>query len=130
MKNKNESCDSPIHTDRRAFVNLRRFIAASGVSLDGVALNGSDYRKSRERMRQLFLITSILAFSATSLWAQTGGDECDVADVISIAGFGTYAIAMDNTTATTGVDPVPVIPCGAFMGIFNQDIWFSFVPDA
>ena len=81
-------------------------------------------------MRKLFLITTILAFSATSLWAQTGGDECDVADVIPISGFGTYLVAMDNTAATTGTDPVPTIPCGAFMGIFNQDIWFSFVPDA
>jgi len=80
-------------------------------------------------MRKLFLITTILAFSATSLWAQTGGDECGVADVITISGFGTYAIAMNSTTATSGSDPVPVIPCGAFMGIFNQDIWFSFVPD-
>ncbi|PCJ12416.1 MAG: hypothetical protein COB10_07300, partial [Planctomycetota bacterium] len=81
-------------------------------------------------MRNLLLITTMLAFSATSLWAQTGGDECGVADVIPISGFGTYSIAMDSTTATSGSDPVPVIPCGAFMGIFNQDIWFSFVPDA
>ena len=81
-------------------------------------------------MRKLFLIATMLAFSATGVWAQTGGDECDVADVITISGFDTYAIAMDSTTATSGSDPVPVIPCGAFIGIFNQDIWFSFVPDA
>ena len=79
-------------------------------------------------MRKLFLITTILAFSATGLWAQ-GGDECDVADVITISGFGTYIVPMDNTTATTGVDPLPVIPC-AVMGGFWSDIWFAFVPDA
>ena len=81
-------------------------------------------------MRKLCLITAIFAFSATGLWAQTGGDECAVADVITISGFGTYAVAMDNTTATTGTDPAPVIPCDAFMGIFNQDIWWSVVFDA
>ena len=79
-------------------------------------------------MRQLFLITSILALFATGVCAQ-GGDECDVADVITISGFGTYIVAMDNTTATTGVDPLPVIPC-AVMGGFWSDIWFAFVPDA
>jgi len=79
-------------------------------------------------MRKLFLITTILAFSATGLWAQ-GGDECDVADVVTISGFGTYIVPMDNTTATTGVDPLPVIPC-AVMGGFWSDIWFAFVPDA
>ena len=79
-------------------------------------------------MRKLFLITTMLAFSATGVWAQ-GADECDVADVITISGFGTYIVAMDNTTATTGVDPLPVIPC-AVMGGFWSDIWFAFVPDA
>jgi hypothetical protein len=79
-------------------------------------------------MRQLFLITSILALFATGVCAQ-GGDECDVADVITISGFGTYIVAMDNTTATTGTDPAPTIPCAVF-GQNTDDIWFSFVPDA
>ena len=80
-------------------------------------------------MRNLCLITAIFAFSATGLWAQTGGDECDVADVITVSGFGTYVVAMDNTAATTGTDPAPVIPCAVF-GQNTSDIWFSFVPDA
>ena len=80
-------------------------------------------------MRKLFLITTILAFSATGLWAQTGGDECAVADDIAVSGFGTYVVAMDNTAATTGTDPAPVIPCAVF-GQNTNDIWFSFVPDA
>ena len=80
-------------------------------------------------MRNLCLITAIFAFSATGLWAQTGGDECDVADVITVSGFGTYVVAMDNTAATTGTDPAPVIPCAVF-GQNTNDIWFSFVPDA
>jgi len=80
-------------------------------------------------MRNLCLITAIFAFSATGLWAQTGGDECDVADVITVSGFGTYVVAMDNTTATTGTDPAPTIPCAVF-GQNTSDIWFCFTPDA
>ncbi|MEC9477265.1 MAG: hypothetical protein VX764_09525 [Planctomycetota bacterium] len=80
-------------------------------------------------MRKLCLLTAILAFSTTGLMAQTGGDECDVADVIAVAGFGTYVVAMDNTAATTGLDPIPTIPC-AVVGQFSDDIWFSFTPDA
>ncbi|HIC22021.1 MAG TPA: hypothetical protein EYO84_01230, partial [Planctomycetes bacterium] len=80
-------------------------------------------------MRKLFLITTMLAFSATGLWAQTGGDECVVADDIAVAGFGTYVVAMTNVGATTGTDPAPSIPCAVF-GQNTDDIWFSFVPDA
>ena len=80
-------------------------------------------------MRKLFLITTMLAFSATGLWAQTGGDECVVADDIAVAGFGTYVVAMTNVGATTGIDPAPTIPCAVF-GQNTDDIWFSFVPDA
>ena len=80
-------------------------------------------------MRKLFLITTMLAFSATGLWAQTGGDECVVADDIAVAGFGTYVVAMTNVGATTGIDPAPSIPCAVF-GQNTDDIWFSFVPDA
>jgi hypothetical protein len=80
-------------------------------------------------MRKLFLITTMLAFSATGLWAQTGGDECAVADDIAVAGFGTYVVAMTNVGATTGTDPAPSIPCAVF-GQNTDDIWFSFVPDA
>ncbi|MGE4613027.1 MAG: hypothetical protein AAEJ46_01610, partial [Planctomycetota bacterium] len=65
-------------------------------------------------MRKLFLITTMLAFSATGLWAQTGGDECVVADDIAVAGYGTYIVAMTNVGATTGTDPAPSIPCAVF----------------
>ena len=64
-------------------------------------------------MRKLFLITTILAFSATSLWAQ-GGDECTVAEDIAVSGFGTYVVTMSNVGATTGTDPAPAIPCAVF----------------
>ncbi|MEC9477266.1 MAG: hypothetical protein VX764_09530 [Planctomycetota bacterium] len=80
-------------------------------------------------MRQLFLITTIVACSTAGVFAQTGGDECDVADPIVISGFGTYVTPMDNTTATTGTNGAPVIPC-AVVGQFTDDIWFSFSPDA
>ncbi|MEC9477267.1 MAG: hypothetical protein VX764_09535 [Planctomycetota bacterium] len=75
---------------------------------------------------QLFVVAMVLLCSP--LGAQ-GGDECATAEVIPVSGYGSYIVAMDNTTATTGLDPSPTIPC-AVLGALNNDIWFSFTPDA
>jgi hypothetical protein len=79
-------------------------------------------------MNKSLLITTMIAFFCAPLAAQ-GGDECTSAEVIAVTGYGFYQVAMDNTLATTGIDPDPTIPC-AVLGALNADIWFSFTPDA
>lgn len=75
------------------------------------------------------LLTIIaFAFLCAPVGAQ-GGDECVTAEIIMVTGYGTYTVAMDNTAASTGLDPAPTIPC-AVVGALNDDIWFSFTPDA
>ncbi|MGE4619683.1 MAG: hypothetical protein AAEJ04_07745 [Planctomycetota bacterium] len=79
-------------------------------------------------MYKSILIAAAIILLGTPLGAQ-GGDECASAEVIAVSGFGSYVVAMDNTTATTGLDPIPVIACNV-SGQFSDDIWFSFTPDA
>ena len=79
-------------------------------------------------MNKSLLITTMIVFFCAPLGAQ-GGDECVSAEVIAVTGYGFYQVAMDNTSATTGIDPAPTIPC-AVLGALNADIWFSFTPDA
>ncbi len=52
-------------------------------------------------------------------------DECSqISETISE---GTHPF--DNTAATTGTDPISDALCpGTFLGGFNQDIWFEYVP--
>lgn len=55
-------------------------------------------------------------------------DECVDAETI-IAGFGTTSFPIDNTTATTGSDPVDATQCDvASIGTFEKDIWYRWVP--
>ena len=79
-------------------------------------------------MYKSLLTTALFMLLCAPLGAQ-GGDECATAEVIPVTGYGSYVVAMDNTTATTGIDPAPTIPC-AVVGALNDDIWFSFTPDA
>ncbi len=50
------------------------------------------------------------------------GDECSNATVASLG-----SNPVDTTGATTSTDPIDDTLCsGSFLGVFNQDIWFSF----
>ncbi|MGE4620316.1 MAG: hypothetical protein AAEJ04_10970, partial [Planctomycetota bacterium] len=77
--------------------------------------------------KSVFFI-AFLALFCSPLGAQ-GADECTSADVIAVAGYATYVVAMDNTTATTGLDPLPNPATCLVLGQFTDDIWFSFTPD-
>lgn len=55
-------------------------------------------------------------------------DECITSTEIFIAGPGIYTAAMDSTTASTGLDPLPTVPC-TVLGQMDNDIWYSFTPD-
>ncbi|MDE0959501.1 MAG: hypothetical protein OSB09_01845 [Planctomycetota bacterium] len=65
-------------------------------------------------------------FTSPACLPAGAGDECSTA-IALIEG----ANAVDNTTMTTGTDPISEAQCpGSFLGVFSQDAWYSFTPTA
>ena len=63
-------------------------------------------------------------FSSPACLPPAAGDECSSASV-AINGANPF----DTTTATSGADPISDVQCPAtFLGVFSNDIWFSFTP--
>ncbi|MGE4613286.1 MAG: hypothetical protein AAEJ46_02985, partial [Planctomycetota bacterium] len=65
-------------------------------------------------------------FNSPACLPAGAGDECSTA-FIAVEG----ANAIDTTAMTTGIDPISDAQCpGSFLGVFNQDAWYSFTPAA
>ncbi|MEO2148744.1 MAG: dockerin type I repeat-containing protein [bacterium] len=63
-------------------------------------------------------------FTSPACLPAGAGDECSTAIAV-VEG----ANAVDNTTMTTGTDPISDAQCtGTALGIFGQDAWYSFTP--